>query len=70
MPRWLILVAGLASLIGILIGAYAMWAHEMYTVGMDLNLKAIVVAGVVVVIVGALTAIAQVLVRRRRSRRD
>lgn len=60
MKRWAILLCGLAAFAALLFAAYFAWAHHMYTVGMDVNLKAWAVLGA-----GLVGAIVFVFVARR-----
>lgn len=63
MRRWAILLSGLAVFAAILFAAYFAWAHHMYTVGIDVNLKAWAVLGA-----GLVVAIVLVFVARRLMR--
>ena len=67
MKRWAILMCGLAAFASLLFAAYFEWTHHMYTVGMDVNLKAVGVAGAGLVVAGVLVIATLRLVHRRRG---
>jgi heme/copper-type cytochrome/quinol oxidase subunit 1 len=60
------LLIGLPILGGLVFWAVFVWLHHTYTVGMDLNLKAIAVAGVALLVLAS-TVFAIVFLVRRRS---
>lgn len=67
MKRWAILLCGLAAFAAILLAAYFALAHHMYTVGIDVNLKAVGVAGAGLVVAGVLVTATLRLVHRKRG---
>lgn len=69
MTGWAVFVAVLTVIVAILIGAFALWAPQMYTVGMDVNLKAVIVFGVGLLAVGAIALTAWFFIRPNRIKR-
>ncbi|OYX46481.1 MAG: hypothetical protein B7Y90_15460 [Alphaproteobacteria bacterium 32-64-14] len=67
MKRLAALLIGLLILGGLVCWAVFAWWHHTYTVGMDVNLKAIAVAGVALLVLAS-TVLAIVFLVRRRAR--
>ena len=70
MKRWAFRLTILAAVIALSIVAFAVWAHHMYTVGMDLNFKALFVAGMGLVVAVCLLFAAWRVVRHARAKND
>jgi len=67
LKRWLPLVTGVLLISGVLATAGFIWLHHMYTVGIDVNLKALaVLAAAIAMACGIFFLVARAM-RKRRS---
>ena len=67
MKRWLPLAAGVLLISGVLATAGFVWLHHTYTVGIDLNLKALAVLAAAIVLACGIFFLLERALRKRKS---
>jgi heme/copper-type cytochrome/quinol oxidase subunit 1 len=67
MKRLALTLIAVTALIAALLFGYAYWQHQVYTAGIDVNLKAYVVAGMAVVLAAVLYLVARQIMRSKRK---